>query len=193
MIVLERRKTVATHYLRGMSQWEIAREVGVTQSTVSEDLKAVRSEWLAAAVRDFDAARSEEIAKLDALEVTYWQAWNRSLEDRVLTKETQRTLAKKKNKKTGRMTGGGKQTTATIEREGKEGNPAFLAGVQSCIQKRCELLRLVEPQKNENHMHLHLSVEERRTKLLAIFEVLEQKAAAAGVQLPYEPSVVDPR
>lgn len=42
----ERRKIVAERYLAGWTQARIAEHVGVTQQTVSLDLKALREEWV---------------------------------------------------------------------------------------------------------------------------------------------------
>jgi hypothetical protein len=36
-----------------------------------------------------------------------------------------------------------------MEREQRDGNPAFLAGVMSCIERRCKLLGLDAPVKSE--------------------------------------------
>ena len=48
---------------------------------ISYDLARIREQWRAAAVRDIDELQAHELAKIDQLEVTYWQAWQRSLED----------------------------------------------------------------------------------------------------------------
>jgi hypothetical protein len=36
-----------------------------------------------------------------------------------------------------------------VRKEAREGNPAFLAGVQWCINKRCEIFGFDAPKKNE--------------------------------------------
>lgn len=144
--VLSRRTEVARRYLQGEMQEDIARSFGVTQGQISQDLKVIRAAWLAAAIRDFDAAKAEELAKIDAVEREYWQAWERSKQDKeVATQEAQEPLpltpeeikAGKKPKPP--------RKKVTLRKEGQSGNPAFLQGVLACIDKRCKILGLDAP------------------------------------------------
>jgi predicted transcriptional regulator len=77
----ERRLRVASLYIRGKSQVEIAADVGVSQSTVCNDLNEVRRLWKASAMVDFDAKKEEQLAKIDEVEKKAWEAWERSCED----------------------------------------------------------------------------------------------------------------
>lgn len=79
--LLQRRKAVAAYYVQGRSQWEIAQQLGVSQGTISTDLAAVRADWLASSVRDFDEAKAQELAKLDLQETELWAAWDKSKQD----------------------------------------------------------------------------------------------------------------
>lgn len=131
---------IARLYLRGMGQYAIRDAVNegkpytITQSTVSKDLKELRKRWLDSSLRDFDNARAQELVKVDKLEAEYWQAWERSMKEK-----TQTT--------TGRETGDKKtKDKASVRKEGRDGNPQFLQGVQWCIDKRCELLGLNQKQ-----------------------------------------------
>ena len=138
--VTARRQQVAERYLRGEYQSTIAQAFGVSQAQISKDLAAIRAAWLASAVRDFDLARAQELAKIDAVESEYWQAWERS----------------KKDKETENLEGDGtidlrtqkpKVTKITKRKEGQSGNPAYLAGILSCIDKRCQILGLDAPKR----------------------------------------------
>ena len=115
-------------YLRGWIQADIAEETGLSQPTVSRDLKALQRDWLESALIDFNEAKAQELAKVDRLEREYWVAWEASKED----KEVQ-TTEKVKGDKTAR-------SKAQVRREGQVGNPSFLAGVQWCIERRCKIL-----------------------------------------------------
>lgn len=132
------RAELARLYLRGWPQREIAKRLGVVQQQVSYDLGVVRRRWQESAVRDFNADKERELAKVDELERTYWEAWERSIG----THEKSRT---------GRRGADGEdaQSWAQIEREELVGNPAFLAGVMSCIKRRCEILGLDAPAQHE--------------------------------------------
>lgn len=141
--LLERHQIVAELYLKGKVQALIAKEVGVTQQQVSNDLKAIRAAWLAAGIRDFDAIKSEQLAKLDVLETTYWDAWERS--------KTQKTRSTTKRKST--PVGDKKGEAVTLEdeaalmREDQVGDPRYLAGVESVIDKRCKIFGFYSPVK----------------------------------------------
>ena len=65
-------------YLAGNSQREIAERVGVTQQQVSLDLEEIRGRWSHAAEGALLEARAQELAKLDHLERTAWEAWDAS-------------------------------------------------------------------------------------------------------------------
>lgn len=144
--IAKRRARVAELYLQGKYQWEIGDEVGVTQATVSTDLAAIRAMWKASAVRDFDEAKEKELARIDALEREYWAAWEASKKEKESTKTEKNTSPS------------GDRLKAAVEKEMRDGNPAFLAGVQWCINKRCEILGFDAPKKLK---HEHLSKDGR--------------------------------
>lgn len=131
--VLARREEVARRYLHGEMQSEIARSFGLSQAQISKDLAAVRAAWLRSAIRDFDAAKAQEIAKIDEVERAAWAGWERSTQDKeVVIREAG---ADQKPKK------------ATLRKEGQSGNPAFLQTILSCIERRCKILGLDAPQR----------------------------------------------
>jgi hypothetical protein len=125
------RQEIARRYLRGEYQSAIAVALGIDQATVSRDLAAIRAAWLASAIRDFDAARAQELAKVDAVEREYWTAWERSkLDKEIATQEAG---------------GDGKKKKISLRKEGQSGNPAYLAGILTCIERRCKILGLDAP------------------------------------------------
>jgi hypothetical protein len=124
-------------YCKGVSQLAIGEQLGISQSCVAKDLKILRGRWLEAGLRDFDELRSEQLAKIDALEATYWEAWNKSCRDKKRQTAGTRESARDDIKH------------AEIVTEGRDGNPAFLAGVDKCIERRCKLLGLDAPQRME--------------------------------------------
>lgn len=76
--MLRRHQQVADLYEQAYTQTAIGERLGIPQATVSRDLKWVRGEWRASAVRDFDAARELELHKIDRVEREAWAAWDRS-------------------------------------------------------------------------------------------------------------------
>jgi hypothetical protein len=129
-------------YLAGKSQAEIAKELDLSQPQISYDLAQIRAAWQAQTTFNLDEAKQIELARIDALERIYYAAWERSLAERTKTKTEQATGPAKRAK-------GPAQTRAkaTVERETLPGNPAYLAGIMSCIERRCKILGLDAPTK----------------------------------------------
>lgn len=137
--ILVHREQIAARYLRGEYQVDIARALGISQQQVSYDLKAIRAAWLAAAVRDFDALKAQELAKIDAVEREYWLAWERSQKDKeIATQEGGEVDPQTKKPRIKKV---------SLRKEGQAGNPAFLAGVLTCIERRCAILGLDAPKR----------------------------------------------
>lgn len=117
---------IATRYLRGEFQATIAIDLKVSQQAVSDDLRTLRDRWRKATVMQLDEAKAKELAKIDHLELTYWTAWqeSRGEKSKTLTRATQDKA----------------RTLAQVMKEQGDGNPAFLAGVQWCIEQRCKIM-----------------------------------------------------
>jgi hypothetical protein len=136
LAIESRRSQVAELFLRGVKrQGELARQVGVDRSTVSRDLKVLNARWKESGVRDLDAAKGQELDRLDQLEREYWDAWQKSKGPHEVTTTEQTTG------------GDGERARAAIRTEEQHGDPRYLAGVQWCIEQRCKLLGLNAPQK----------------------------------------------
>jgi hypothetical protein len=131
--IASRRQQVAEMYLQGRSQAEIGEALSCDQATVSRDLTELRKEWLERSINHVDQKKAIELAKLDRLEVTYWNAWDRSQENAETEISRDTPLGHVHEHKS----------------VGQSGNPAFLEGVLKCIQKRCELLGLDAPKKTD--------------------------------------------
>ncbi len=77
---------ISEMYLKGWIQAKIAdrlsanREYTITRQTISRDIKTVQQRWLDASVRNFDEARAQELAKIDHLEIVYWEQFKSSQE-----------------------------------------------------------------------------------------------------------------
>jgi hypothetical protein len=140
-----RRQKIAAAYLRGSTQVDIATESGVDQATVSRDLKALRAAWMKSALIDINEAKARELAKIDALELVYWQAWERSQ----LDAESEITKMQGTPPKPNETSPAPAKLETQKKREGQSGNPAFLSGIQWCINKRCEIIGVNAPVKSE--------------------------------------------
>jgi len=132
------RRRIAEMYLHGRLQVDIADELHVDQSTVSRDLKALQDEWRASSLVDINEAKARELARIDELERTYWDGWQRSKEDA----EIKRTHVLDGPEK-------GRRYQAWTESRNEYGDPRFLTGVGWCIERRCKLIGIDAPQKQE--------------------------------------------
>jgi hypothetical protein len=141
---------IAELYLQGRTQSEIAgtladeRDYEITQQIISRDLQTIQGRWQEAAEASIDAYKARELAKIDTLERTYWQAWDRSCKARTVTSGVESSGEKTSDRN-------GEETSSSMKKaarsEERDGNPAFLAGVMECISKRCKLLGLDAPTK----------------------------------------------
>lgn len=83
------RRLIAELYLTGHNQFDIRDQLNaredvaytICQQQVGYDLKVIRGRWARSGIRDFDAARAQELAKIDRLESEYWEAWERVVPD----------------------------------------------------------------------------------------------------------------
>lgn len=139
------RAEIARLYLQRHTQHEIAaiisgdksRGYTLTQQMISRELGIIRKFWLQSALMNFDEAKSEELARIDELERECWNAWRKS------QGKKKETMVKGVELAMGEI--GRKDVSVKTWEE--VGEAAFLAGVQWCINKRCEILGLDAPKK----------------------------------------------
>jgi hypothetical protein len=96
-------------------------------------MAANRAEWKKTRPKKIEQRTLDELARLDRLECTYWDAWERSKRDaEVRTAKTVKTAK-------------GAREEASQREEGQCGDPRFLEGVFRCINRRIQLLGLDAP------------------------------------------------
>jgi hypothetical protein len=165
----QRLAKVAEFYKRAVPVSTIAKRVGVTERQVYNDLNAIRKDWKQSSISDFDERLAVELAKIDNLEKTYWEAWERSCKV-----EKKKTEKEKGNVVEGEFKVSEKEIMKM--KVSSVGNAKFLDGVYKCIDKRCDLLGLNSPTKIEHSLgfeeskvsdlpeHLKLSILEHLNK-----------------------------
>jgi len=143
------RLRISSLYLSGKTQWEIHEQIGLSQAQVSRDLKALHGEWLKQATGNVAALKARELAKIDALERTYWAAWERSCQEaRRKSLRARGTITKSVTDADG-TTRFVQETPAeqVLTTEDKVGDKRYLEGVQWCIERRCKILGVDAPLK----------------------------------------------
>jgi hypothetical protein len=104
-------------YVRGLTQHQIGIELQVTQQTVSLDLCALRKQWLQSSMRDFDAIKAEQLAKLDEVERVAWEAWSKTVRSMTTT-----------------------HPDGTVVVTDHAGDPRFLDRIAHCIEVRLKVI-----------------------------------------------------
>lgn len=138
-VIEQRRSEVVRLYLMGMPQYKIAAEVGVSVAQITNDVQQIRKKWAAENLERMTEHKAQELAKLDLLEQTAWEAWEKSKGPLKRTKSE--TYA---NKKT---------WTKTDEVE-SAGDPRFLSQIENCIKGRCQLLGITDPAITINNVNI---------------------------------------
>ena len=123
---------IAGLYLRGTRQIDIAAELSIAQQQVSYDLAEIQKRWRESSLVSINEVKHRELSRIDELERTYWDAWQRSVGEVVKTTTS-------KSDKDG--------TRASIVKEQRAGDSSFLSGVGWCIEQRCKIFGIYEATK----------------------------------------------
>jgi len=172
-------------YLQGKSQRQIAEELGalrnelgyeVSHQTISNDLAELRKRWQVTARTTRDKHIAQELARIDRLEAEYWKQYFDSMGEIVTITEHERTVTPDdekppKPKASNQATESAAipldiQRDVTKRREFHTGNPAYMAGIERCIQLRVSLLGLNAPTKRTEVPWELQAVEDIRAGLL---------------------------
>lgn len=144
MQIIARRALVAKLYLRGLPEEAIAATLDVCVRTVRKDKQAIKEEWRASSIRDWDQQAELEKRKLDDIEAEAREAFERSKGPSKV-----RTVEKDEN--------GNVLSASTKIEEQRDGNPNFLAQALKAAADRRKLLGLEHPTtKNHAHFHAHI-------------------------------------
>lgn len=124
---------LAELYVYGHTQREMAEKIGVSQTQISFDISELHQRWVKAQLIDVSEAKARELAKIDNLERIAIAAWIKSggKKRKVIT------------------TTGGEYENERIEQWEEVGDPAYLARISWCIERRCKILGIDAPEKVE--------------------------------------------
>lgn len=128
-----RRDRVAEMLLRGIcNQGEIAKEFGVSRTTISRDIATIERQWHRETMRNYDAYKAKQLRELEEVKHEAWTAWNES------RSKFHKIVSKTNGGKRGKSKPG--EITTTVEE--RCGDPRFLSVVLDCIDKQSELAGL---------------------------------------------------
>ena len=171
------RHTVGELYLKGVYQSVIAEQLGLTQQQISYDLKMNQKTWAKNTALSLDEHKIKELAKNDNLERVAWADYERSKREFKSKIIRGKNLSKNEH---GQTTGD--SIEQTIKTEDRNGDPRFLDVIAKCIERRCKLLGLDEPQKHEHsgsqksplQIYLTMSEHERKAKLTQLLSRVQE-------------------
>lgn len=170
------RETAAL-YLHGLTHYEIAKRLNVSRQQICYDLKILQRRWQESALADFNSKKAAELAKMDELERTYWEAWERSCQAREVTTQ-EKTQGGEGQSDEARLKAG-------VRKEQRDGNPEFLRGVERCIELRCKISGAfaavkIAPTTPDGEEEWHASDSEANAVLCAAFARLGLPLGSAG-------------
>lgn len=77
----EQRVKIVQLLAQGLTQSQIAEQLGLSQPQICYDLRLIRERWRQQQDFDFQEMTAEQLAKIDLTERDYWQGWNMSRTD----------------------------------------------------------------------------------------------------------------
>lgn len=126
LTIEERRREVAKLYTQYKSQQEIADILGVSQSTVSQDIAAVKEYWREEAAGEYDKRLAEELLRLATIEDEARRAWE-------LSSTVFRARPKEGMVPVGR----------------RAGDVSFLTEARKCVETRLRILGALAPKNKD--------------------------------------------
>lgn len=177
-------RTEAKMYLSGSTIRDIGKRLGISDSTVSDDLKRIRAQWKKSMLIDFDERVGAELERIDALEHEYTEGYLRS--------KGKRQTIKKKIVPMRRNAEGQLEVTQEGEliethqeeiirvvveeqtiTEDRDGNPEWLNGIGKCIEMRLRIFGIskVEPTRAKQ---IQLPPEAHSARIALFYAIFEQ-------------------
>src|ERR1700719_1943922 len=160
----QRRADIMELRLKGYTNTQIAKELHVSNSVVSVEIKKIEDMYRASALVNMDVLKREASDTLMYLRNENIKAWERSQTD-------EETMVGTKSKKPGKKPKKGEEAdvpddvteTVTHTKRGRDGNPAFLMGAERALEKWMQLWGLIDVKKEEDK-----SIEQKPISLIII-------------------------
>ena len=121
---------------RGQRQWQIAQALDITDRQVRYDLKTLENRWRKETSQGMAAHKEAQLARIEELYKTYYESWQKSLGEKQTT-STEKSYSGEDD--------AGARRKAAIKKESRDGNAAYLAGVQWCISEVCKIRGIYAP------------------------------------------------
>ena len=148
----EHMNAIAKLYIRGTTQMDMARTLGVSPGQISNDLKKLLKSWEENRMHDIDRYKNEQLARINAIEEEMWAAWEKSKTAKkvVVNKSKSGEMLDVLDPATGKTM---KVQTdkywraGTTEEEPTNGDIQYMNGIMWCVQERAKIVGLYAPKK----------------------------------------------
>jgi len=167
----------ATLYIRGMAIGEIARTLGKPYPIIQADIDQAKAGWIAVSKAPYELHLAEELARIDHLERTYWEAWESSTgRTEPCARDEGGRYAKGKPLANGQPIAPGGPRPFT-------GNPSYLKGVADCQDRRAKLIGLYAPIgiRHSGEIQTEMNV---NINILGIEDMLKLRSLAQATMAP---------
>lgn len=158
------RAHIAEDRLRGMTFPDIAAKHDIALSYAYSEYKVVEQRWRANANASLAQAKQQELARIDLVEKTAWEAFERSMSD-----ETEYS-----NQYSPDGEGNPELASTKARKRGRDGDPRWLAIILNCVDRRTKLLGLNSADLKGPTTHVAVSAvsdnpEDRLAKYSGVF------------------------
>lgn len=144
--------TLSRLYVKGISQMEIARQLGISQGQVSNDLKRLLKHWEDTRLDEIDRYKHEQLLRINMIEEEMWTAWEKSKTKgkRTVAMSKSGDVADAVDSVTGRKVKVDAEKywrAGTTEEEPVAGDMQYMNGIMWCQQERAKIVGLYAPKK----------------------------------------------
>lgn len=140
------RLLIAELYLKGYTMMALKEvmadehNVELSIGTIHSDLKVLQKEWHERSIESIDKIKARELAKIDKVEIEFWQGWERSKKEFKAISSKEKAIKLKGKKEPIDA----EEIERTKKVEERVGDSKFLFGVLKCIEERCQILGIQE-------------------------------------------------
>ena len=161
-------QTLASLYLRGVQQVDMAKRLNVSIATVERDLRILRGQWMDSSSFDFQSAKAEQLAKIDEIERAAWDAYEAS---------------KTESKRVTHYDEAANPRTVTQKDRAASGDAKWLDKISWCVEQRCKILGFHAPKEVAmTHSKIDRPLEELSKEELMMIAQRRKADAAIAVE-----------
>lgn len=137
------RKKISEMYLAGKSQYEIGKDLGLSQSQVSAELAIVRKNWVEETNIEIDVIKAEKLKELEWAKNEFRQAWEKSKRKKAVTTKRGRF----NQSQAAGVNGSKTLTTFEVLEEDELGDKKYMDGFLQCISEELKITGGYAPKK----------------------------------------------